>query len=193
MDRRERISNHELMALQALLDGRQAQIWTTMPGILQSFDAARMTCTAQVAIQAQTRDPAGTWTNVTLSVLTDCPVSFPRGGGYGFTFPLASGDEGMIHFGARCIDAWWQSGGVQPQAEFRMHDLSDGFFVPGVLSQPHAPSGVSTTTARFWAEDGSQYVELDKTGGNVNVKTAARVQLTCPAGLWVNGVMVTIP
>jgi hypothetical protein len=192
VDRRESVAR-QLVSLNALLDGRQATIWTTMPGVLQSFDATKMTCSVQLAVQAQTRDPYGTWSNVSISVLTDCPVSFPRGGGYGCTFPLVGGDEGLVHFSARCMDAWWQSGGVQPQAEFRMHDLSDGFFVPGVVSQPHVPAGVSTTTARFWAEDGSQYVELDKPNGNVNIHAAAKVQLVCPGGLWVNGVMVTIP
>lgn len=164
-----------------------------LPGILQSYDATKMSCSVQVAVQMQQRDPQGVWTNVSVSVLVDCPVSFPRGGGYGMTLPLAEGDEGMVVFSARCLDAWWQSGGVQPQAEIRMHDLSDGCFVPGICSQPNVPEGVSTTAARFWKEDDTMYVELDGVDGNVNVKAPARVQIVAPGGLWVNGVEVIVP
>lgn len=168
MDRRERIAE-QLTSVNALLRGLQAKMWTTMPGILQTYDPVKRTATVQVAIQPQTRDPYGTWTNQSISVLQDCPVQFPRGGGYGFRFPLVEGDEGLVHFSARCIDAWWQNGGVQPQAEFRMHDLSDGFFVPGVCSVPNAPADDGTNTARFWAEDGSVYVDLDKTAGTIKL------------------------
>lgn len=180
MDRRERIAD-PLASLRSLLGGFQATLWTALPGILQSFDAAKMTAVVQPAIQAQTRDPKGVWSNATLPQCLDVPVSFPRGGGYGMTFPLAKGDEGIIVFASRCIDAWWQSGGVQPQAEFRMHDLSDGMFIPGIVSSGNAPHDYSTTTARFWSEDGNEYVELDKNGGVVNVKATNTINLIAPS------------
>lgn len=95
---------------------------------------------------AQVRDITGVWTNVALPVLVDCPVIFPGGGGFEFTFPIAAGDEGIVIFASRCIDAWWQNGGVQPQAELRMHDLSDGMFLPGMFSQARLPSPAPSTT-----------------------------------------------
>lgn len=193
MDRRERLRD-QLIGLRAQLAGWQGKMWTAMPGILQSFDATKMTCVVQPAIQPQIRDPYGNWTNVSISVCNDVPVCFPRGGGYGCTFPLAEGDEGIIIFSSRCIDAWWQSGGVQPQAEIRMHDLSDGMFVPGILSQPRKISGVSMTTAKFWSEDDAQYVELDKNAGVVNVKAKIAINLEAPTvhvqgGLVIDGTM----
>lgn len=169
VDRRESIAE-QLTALEAMLDGRQGQIWTTMPGILQSYDAEKITCTVQTAIQCQVRDPQGAWTWKTIPILVDCPVGFQRGGGFGFVFPLVEGDEGMVHFCSRCIDAWWQNGGVQPQAELRMHDLSDGMFVPGVCSQPNVPENMPTDSARFWAEDGSLMVDLNKNTETVHIK-----------------------
>lgn len=71
---------------------------------------------------------------------------FPGGGGFELTFPLAAGDEGIVVFASRCIDAWWQQSGVQPQAELRMHDLSDGMFIPGMFSQPRLPSPAPSTS-----------------------------------------------
>jgi phage baseplate assembly protein gpV len=163
------------------IDGRVTRVWTSLPGILQSFDATKMTASVQPAVQGQMLDPkTGKFENVTISVCLDVPVQFPRGGGYGFTFPLVSGDEGIIVFSARCIDAWWQSSGVQPQAELRMHDLSDGMFIPGISSVPRVPADISTTTARMWSEDGALMVDLDKPNGTITVKAPVKFVVDAP-------------
>lgn len=120
----------------------RAEIWTALPGIVQSYDPAKMTAEVQPAIQARVMQRDGTWQNVNLPLLVDCPVMFPGGGGFALTFPLAKGDEVLVVFGRNCIDAWWQQGGVQPQAELRMHDLSDGFALPRIWSQPNKPNPV---------------------------------------------------
>lgn len=152
---------------------------TTLPGIIESFDAAAMTAVVQPALKFQVRNEAGIWNWVTLPLLLDCPVHFPSGGGFTLTFPLAAGDEVLVHLAERCIDAWWQSGGVQPQAEFRMHDLSDGFVIPKVWSKPRALSGVSTTTTQLRSDDGSTYVEV--AGGQiVNVVAPTKIVLETP-------------
>lgn len=178
MDPRERYNDHE-DAFRIALDARQAQIHTCFPGIVQSFDAAKMTAVVQPAIKYQVRDQAGTWNWVTLPLLLDCPVHFPGGGGFSLTFPLGEGDECLALIAERCIDGWWESGGVQPQAEFRMHDLSDGFCIPKVWSQPKKLSGVSTSTAQLRSDDGSTYVEVSA-GHVVNVKAPTKVILDTP-------------
>lgn len=159
MDRSER-TNDQLVAINTALRGKQAEMWTALPGVLQSFDAEKMTCTVQPAIQGQQLSKEGTWSNATLPLLVDCPVVFPGGGGFTLTFPLAEGDEGLVVFSSRCIDAWWQSGGVQPQADLRMHDLSDGFFIPGVRSQARPLAGVLTDGVQLRADDGASFIEI---------------------------------
>lgn len=184
MDRRERL-NDELISDQMRIDSSLARVWTALPGIVQSYDKTRRTCTAQAAVQAQWRDPTGTWQNVSLPVMTDVPVMFPGGGEYEFYFPVSANDEGLLVFSSRCIDAWWQSGGVQPQAEIRSHDLSDAFFVPGAYSQPNVPSEPANDTIQMRSKNGSSYVELDANSGRVNIVAFG--------GLWVNGVRVVVP
>src|ERR1700735_994974 len=102
MDPRERTGSTQL-AIGAALDGRQAQIWTCLPGIIQSFNAAKMTCEVQPTIQGQFRNQQGVYQNVTMPLCVDCPVVFPGGGGFIATFPVASGDEVLIVFASRCI------------------------------------------------------------------------------------------
>src|ERR1017187_4563251 len=110
MDPREQIGDHT-EALNTMLDGRQARIWTIVPGIIQSFNPAKMTASVKLALTFTQTKADGTQIQVQCPPLEDCPVSFPAGGGYIFTFPIAAGDECEVRFASRCIDAWWQSGG----------------------------------------------------------------------------------
>ena len=160
-------------------DAMRAGLWTALPGIVQSFDAAAMTCIVQPAIQARVRDPQGNVVNLPLPLLLDCPVTFPGGGGCTLTFPVAEGDECLVVFASRCIDAWWQSGGVQPQAELRMHDLSDGFVLPGPRSQPRVLAGISRASTQLRADDGQSYIDLDA--------AARKVTVVAPGGFEVLG------
>lgn len=184
MDRTERIPvkglNAELVGVRAALDQRQANIWTALPATVSSFNAGKATVEAQPTIQAQILQPDGTWVDTTLPLCLDCPVMFPGCSGFTFTFPLAAGDEGLLIFASRCIDAWWQSGGVQKQAELRMHDLSDGFFLPtGGMSNPKVPANISTTAAQLRASDGNTYLEIAP-NGVINVVAATQINFNSP-------------
>jgi hypothetical protein len=176
VDPRERTRDRQV-AVQAALDGRQAQIWTCLPGIIQSVDFSKMTCSAQPTIQGQFRNQQGQWQNVNMPVCVDCPLVFPGGGPFLMTFPLAAGDEVLIYFSSRCIDGWWQSGQVSPQAQIRMHDLSDGFIAPKLYSMAKIPGGVSTTAAQLRTFDGTAHIELAP-GGIVNVLAPGGMNVT---------------
>lgn len=163
MDARERLDDPE-ETVRSALDARLAGLWTALPGIVQSFDAATQTVSVQPAIQAARILTDGTRETVTLPLLVDVPVVFPGGGGLVLTMPVAAGDEALVVFSARCIDAWWQSGGVQPAMEARLHDLSDGFALIGPRAKANALSGVSTTAAQWRTVDGASFVELTAAG-----------------------------
>jgi len=179
MDRRERYS-HPYVQIQAAMENHQAEIWTATPAIVVSYNDTAMTVVLDVAIQAKvlTSTKAQYYSDVTISNLVDVPVAFPSGGGFTLTFPLAKGDEGIVVFSSRCIDAWWQSGGIQPQAEMRMHDIADGMFIPGLRSQPRVITTPSTTSVQLRSDDGSAYLEL--AAGHI-------LNIVAPGGLNVTG------
>ena len=178
MDWRERAGDPQ-EALRAALDGRQTRIWTAMPAILQSYDPAALTAVVQPAIQGRMSAQDGSVSLVDLPLLVDCPVQFPSGGGVTMTFPLTPGDEVLVIIASRCIDAWWESGGVQAPLEARMHDLSDGFVIPGVRSQPRVLSPApSATAAQLRSDDGETIIELDS--------EAQTLALTAPGGVTIN-------
>lgn len=167
MDLRERLDDH-IEATRAAQDGHQAQLWTACPGIIQSYNAEALTCTVQPAIKGRVESPDGNVASVALPLLVDVPVIFPSGGGFVLTFPVAAGDECLVVFASRCIDAWWQSGGVQEPIETRMHDLSDGFALVGPRSQARKIPAVSAEHVQLRTEDGQTYLEIQP-GGKVRV------------------------
>lgn len=174
------------------LHGWQSKIQTALPGIIQSFDAKSMTCTVQPAINGQVRDESGALTGVELPLLVDCPVQFPAGGGCTLTFPVKAGDECLVVFSSRCIDAWWQSGGVQVQPELRMHDLSDGFVLLGFRSQPRVIGSISTTAAQLRTDDGAAFVEVNSTTHAINANTSGAATVSAQGGITLTAPTVTI-
>ncbi|AMQ94641.1 baseplate protein [Aggregatibacter actinomycetemcomitans] len=137
---------------------------TALPAKVVSFDPAKQTVTLAVQIKMQLADGSG----ADIPPLVDVPVSFPRGGGFAVTFPLQAGDEGIAIFSERCIDGWWHSGGASLPLDFRLHDLSDAMFIPGVCSVPKAINGFFTGGLSMQTLDGGTYIRI--VNGSIKIK-----------------------
>jgi hypothetical protein len=185
----ERVNDSQ-ETLRLVLEGHQAQVWTALPAIIYSFNPGAMTCVAQPAIKAQVRAPDGSTQWVALPLLLDCPVIFPRGGGCTLTFPIAAGDECLVIFASRCIDAWWTAGGIQVQSELRMHDLSDGFALPGPFSQATKISGISTNSVQLRSNDASTYIDLNPTSQKVKIVAPGGFEVDAPTNLFTGAVTI---
>lgn len=179
MDRRER--NPDLdTALLAAFQGHQAGMWTAMPGIVQGYSAEQQTVSVEVSIKMQLQQPDGSWIWEAIKPLVDCPVVFPSGGGFTLTFPVKPGDECLVVFANRCIDAWWQSGGVQIQADLRMHDLSDGFALLSPRSQPRVLTPTASITGvELRSDTRTSFVRIDE---DDNVFVTAENNIAADAG-----------
>ena len=185
MDRRERVGD-PLAAMLVVLEGKQSELWTALPGIVQSFNASKRTVTVQPTLRARVQATDGSFSWVQMPVLLDCPVFYPGGGGCTLTFPIAANDECLVVFASRCIDAWWQSGGIQNQAELRMHDLSDGFAFVGVQSVPNVIPSISTSTTQLRSNDGAAYVEVNPSTHALRAITSGAATVT-GASITLNG------
>lgn len=159
-DRRELIKGDPAVGLRVALQSFQQTVWTALPAIVTAYDPNKMTIQAQPTVQARVSDALGNKAWVNLPICQDVPVVFPQAGGFALTFPIAEGDEVLLVFASRCIDAWWQNGGIGVQAELRMHDLSDGFAFLGPCSQPKVIPGVSTRNVELRARDHGGYVAI---------------------------------
>lgn len=174
------------------LDGLRSGLWTSMPGIIQSFNDGAVTATVQLAIKGIVHAPDGSAQFVNMPLLVDVPVHFPRGGGCTLTFPVAKGDECLVVFAARCIDGWWQSGGVQAPIDPRIHDLSDGFAFVGFFSQATKIAGISTVSTQLRSNDGATYIDLNPTSQKVKIVAPGGFDVVSPqstfsAAVTING------
>lgn len=182
IDRHEISDDHEA-AIKTASQAALARCWTGFPGIVLSVDLGKQTCSVQPAIKGIISNRDGSVSNPALPVMTDVPIQFPRGGGAVLTFPLAEGDEGIIIIADRCIDAWWELGGVQPPLSYRMHDLSDGMFIPGITSIPNVTGDISSTTAQLRSLDGATVVELDPAAQTVNITAPGGATITADVAI----------
>ena len=178
MNREERLDDPE-ESLRLALENAQANIWTAMPGIVTAVNLTAQTVSVQPAIQGVVSNPDGSTQATNLPVLVDVPIVWPRAGGFALTFPIAAGDEVLVVFGSRCIDSWWQSGGVGAQAEARMHDLSDGFAILAPTSQPKKFSNVSSANVQLRDTAGTTFVEITP-GGKARVIGATAIDISAP-------------
>lgn len=178
MRREERLDDPE-ESLRLALENAQSQIWTALPGVVTAVDLSKQTVSVQPSIQGNISAPDGSSQSVNLPLLVDVPIVWPRAGGFALTFPIAAGDEVLVVFASRCIDSWWQSGGVGVQAEVRMHDLSDGFAVLAPTSQPRKLSGVSSTNVQLRDDAGTTYVEIAP-GGKIKLLGATSIDINAP-------------
>ena len=176
-DRREQ-TNDPTIAFRGAFSGDRASLWTALPGFVTAWDSVKNVVEVQPTIQAQITDPQLNTKWVNLPKLLDCPVVFPAAGGFTITLPIAVGDEVLVVFASRCIDSWWQSGGIAIQAEFRMHDLSDGFAIPGPRSRGKVIGGISQTNAEIRNDANSCAVSLAP-DGSISLR-ATQITANCP-------------
>jgi hypothetical protein len=177
---RSQLYNDPEQALRLAFDGRLSMLWTNFPGIVTAVDLEKNTCSVQPAIQGVIEDEQGAQLFVDLPLLVDVPICWPKAGGFVLTLPLKVGDEVLVLIASRCIDAWWQSGGVQKPMEARMHDLSDGFAFPGPSSQPNAIANVSATGAQLRNEAGTTFIEI-AADGKIKIESPSEINLKATA------------
>ena len=129
--------------LQASERNTMASINCCMPGIIQTYDSEKQTASVMATLRKRVRTPQGV-INVDLPLMTDVPVLQLGGGSHYLTMPVQPGAECLILFADNCIDAWYQSGGVQNQVVPRCHSLSDGFAIVGFRSAGRAIQSANT-------------------------------------------------
>jgi hypothetical protein len=175
MDQRERYQD-DSEKLRLAIEAYQTRMWTALPGVIKQFPSAsgigQMIADIQPTINGRVRTEQGEFQSIQLPVLLDCPVLWLGGGGVTMTFPITAGDECLVIFSSRCIDAWWQQGFVPGQAgvpvngkqtmdppDLRMHNLSDGFALVGVKSLPNEFT-IDSVYSQLRRNDGSASISF---------------------------------
>lgn len=189
MDLRERINDDEEM-IRTAIEQALSNFWTSAPARVLSFDPGGEgrgpSVNLQITQKGFVKKADGTQTAVDIPVLQSVPVHYPSGGGMNITFPIAVGDEGMVTFTSRSADTWQQSGGDQQPSDASNNGLSNGYFQPGLRSNPRSIPNISTTQTEIRSDDGNTKISLSGAGG-VGIATDKAVGISAANGVSIGG------
>jgi hypothetical protein len=174
------------------IENRLKELHTSMPGIIQSFDAVSQTASVQPAVKRifkTTEEDVEILTPVDLPILINVPVHFPRGGGYSMTFPVKKGDECLLEFCERSIDNWYRTGEVKEPLDRRFHSLSDATATVGLSSKPNAVPNYSTTSVQIKKDDGNASFSIKDDNGIRMENSSGFVELQADGKFNINGVI----
>lgn len=146
--------------LQTMVDAIGANLRVAAIGYVVKYDPEAVTVDVQLFGQEGVRLENGDTETNDLPILADVPVYFPHSKDFVMTWPIKPGDECMVVFMDRCIDAWFQNMKISPQVESRMHDLSDGIAFVGPYSQMSKPPNPHTENVQLRTFDGKSYIEM---------------------------------
>jgi hypothetical protein len=150
-------------SLRQTIEGYQSRMHTAHPVVAESHDPKSNTVDGNIATKLATMvDGQVQWQAIPKITM---PTLYLGGGGMAITIPVTKGDEGLAVFASRSIDLWHSQGGIQNQFASRMHDLSDGFFIPGFRSTPNALPNVDTTSMQMRTTDGQTNFTFNPSGG----------------------------
>lgn len=175
-DQRERFFN-ELEILYMTMDSLHARIWTTLPGAIKSIDwrDGSPYASVELGVLGRITDSGQNVKFIPLPVIQDCPVIFPRGGGYTLTFPIKEGDRCLVLFSARSIDEFMTQGKAAPAHDLRMTDLSDGFVLAGLMTQKNPLKNIATNCTQLRSDDGKNSVSIGD--GTISVNATNEINL----------------
>lgn len=139
-------------------------------GSVQSFNPTRKTIQAQILFKRVLNDG----TIADYPVLVDCPVFTLQGGGGAIQFPIEAGDNCILLFSDRNIDAWFQNGQAAAPFDARCHDLSDGIALVGLNALSSDLDAYQAGIAKIFY-DGAQ---VSLSGGLVKVSNEVTTLLT---------------
>lgn len=135
-------------------------VGTSIPGHFLAFNPD--TQLAQIQIGVVGIDVEGK--TFTHPPIIECPVAFLGGSQYFIEHQIDPGDECLIIFSQRYIDAWVNTGGVAQQDIVRFHDFSDAAILPGLRSQPNKISSFENNGVRLRNKAGDKFIWLKNDG-----------------------------
>jgi hypothetical protein len=109
----------------ALLD-----VHTSIPGRIKSYDSETQRADVEIVIKRAQESASGPVVEEDYPVIPNVPIAWPKGGGYGITFPLNDGDHVWLIFSESAIGRWRTTGEVRGPGDLARHDLSYPIAIP---------------------------------------------------------------
>lgn len=138
--------------VRTIVDAVLLDLNVCIPGKIVSYDSAKQYADVQIQLYQKVNE-----TLVSYPVIPNVPVVHPRANG-GKTFihlPLQPGDDVLLVFSQRSLDAWKTSGGLTDPNDPRKHHITDAFAIPGGSSMADAFTVTDPTAIEITNKDSS--------------------------------------
>lgn len=120
----------EAELLRTVIESRLADVHTSIPGRVVSYDAATQTADIEIVILRAEQAESGATVHETYPVIPNVPVGWPSGGGYSLQFPLDPGDGVWLVFSESATSGWRETGEVSPPGDLDRFDISYPIALP---------------------------------------------------------------
>jgi hypothetical protein len=163
-----------LDAIWSVLNG----IHTALPGHVTEYDATKQRASVKPQLKKNFLDG----TELSLPVITDVPVVFPRTAKASLTFPVEQGDKVLLVFSERSLEEYLSLGTETKPQDRRKFDLSDAIAILGLYSfADTSPSDGESVELKYQdakvtiKRDGE--MSLDNGSATVVLKTSGQVAI----------------
>ena len=191
----------EDQGLDRFIDRKMMELRVCMPGVIQAFDPATQTVTAQPSIKmkAGMEEDGSMGKYVDLPPILKVPLVIPyaQDAGLLLTLPIRPGDECLLLFADRAIDYVAEHGGVQPPpigpmestSHPRAHHLTDAICIPGFIAERKAVPAYSTENIEMRDRERKHFISLGPSGititdGDATIRVSGGVvNIDAPGGL----------
>ena len=102
-------------------------LYTCMPGIVESYDAETRRAVVKGALRVVTTKKE----EIEREAIHNVPVMFPSGGGFSITFPLEQGDPVLLLYSQRGLTNWKKTLGVAAPDIIGFFSEKDAIAIPG--------------------------------------------------------------
>lgn len=130
-------------------------VWTSLPGIVDSYDAAFSRANIRVAIKSQSIAEDGDSQVEEVAVLTAVPVMQPGGSGFRSYCPLQQGDTVMLMMSSRSMDQFLAKGGIVDPTFTHHHHISDAVAFSGLRDFAHPLKSAPKDHASIGYDEGA--------------------------------------
>jgi hypothetical protein len=124
----------------AAMDTRLKDLYTAMPGIIQSYDPVTQSVQVQPCINRHSLNQDGSDDQRVRPVIHRVPVVFFGGKKGRITTPVSAGDSCLIVWSMASTVTWKSLGGIGSTPFFFDHGIGDGFAIIGPFDFGHLPT-----------------------------------------------------
>jgi len=142
------------------IDQVMGNLHTSLPGRIESYDPGKQLAKVKPLLKRKYASEADA---ISLPIISNVPVIFPRASNAFLKLPVQSGDYVQLIFNERSLERWIDLGGeVDPQDPSKF-DLNGAVAIVGLYPKTE-PLESNGETASIELANGSSYIEIKESG-----------------------------